>query len=181
MKINHSALTQSRRAVLAALTALSLLPAAAVAQSRVTLGWLERVRLEPWGLLAKAKLDTGANTAAINATDIENFERAGNPWVRFTLALRHRGASAPPLRLERPLERQVNIKARGSARVDTRPTVKLEFCLGQERYETLFALVNRSNFNYPILLGRRFLAKVAIIDPAARFTTPPHCPARAGH
>jgi hypothetical protein len=158
-----------------AMLAILLSPPLA-ARERLTLGWLERIRLQPWDFVVKAKLDTGAKTAAIHATDIERFERDGKPWVRFKLALNHRDPKSQTFLVEKPLERDVTIKLRGTPKNDPRPTVRLQFCLGGKRYESLFTLVNRSKFNYPVLLGRRFIADLAIIDPAMRYSTEPTCP-----
>lgn len=159
------------------LISLAMLSAAALAREPLKLGWLERIRLHPWDIVAKAKLDTGAKTAAIHATDIEQFEKDGKQWVRFKLALDHRDPKSETFLVERPLEREIRIKMRGTKKKsDTRPTVKLQFCLGGVRYEALFTLVNRSKFNYPVLLGRRFLADLAVIDPAARYNSTPTCP-----
>ncbi len=140
------------------------------------LGWLERIRLQPWDIVVKAKLDTGAKTAAIHATDIERFNKNGEKWVRFKLALDHRDPKSETFLVEKPLERDVTIKLRGTKNNDARPTVKLQFCLGQKRYEALFTLINRSKFNYPVLLGRRFLADIAVIDPASKYNSTPTCP-----
>jgi hypothetical protein len=140
------------------------------------LGWLERIRLDPWDIVAKAKLDTGAKTASIHATDIKRFDKDGKKWVRFKLALDHRDPKSETFLVERPLEREVTIKLRGTDTNDARPTVKLGFCLGGTRFEANFTLVNRRKFNYPVLLGRRFLADMAIIDPAARYNSTPTCP-----
>ncbi|MCC7120879.1 MAG: ATP-dependent zinc protease [Gammaproteobacteria bacterium] len=149
---------------------------AAAARDKLELGWLERVRLQPWDIVLKAKLDTGAKTAAIHATDIERFDKDGRKWVRFKLWLNHRDPGSETILVEKPLARDVTIKLRGTDKNDPRPSVKLEFCLGGNRYQALFTLVNRKKFNYPVLLGRRFLADIATIDPAARYNTDPTCP-----
>ncbi len=162
---------------LAVLVGASLLAQAPRADDPQTLGWVEAIRLQPWDLVMKAKLDTGAKTAAIHATNIERFERDGQQWVRFKLAVDHRNDQGEPLVVERPLARDVTIKLRGSGKNAERPTVHLQFCLGGRRYDALFSLVNRKKFNYPVLLGRRFLAGVAAVDPARRFTADPRCPA----
>lgn len=146
------------------------------AREPLQLGWLERVRLQPWDMVVKAKLDTGAKTAAIHATDIEYFDKEGQAWVRFRLSLDHRDPAAETLLVEKRLERDVKIKLRGTEKTSLRPGVKLEFCMGDKRYQALFTLTNREKFNYPVLLGRRFLAELAVIDPAAKYNTTPTCP-----
>lgn len=163
-------------AAFAVLFALAALPLNGAARDKLELGWLERIRLQPWDIVAKAKLDTGAKTAAIHATDIERFDKDGKKWVRFKLWLNHRDPGSETILVEKPLARDVTIKLRGTDKNDARPSVKLEFCLGGKRYQALFTLVNRKKFNYPVLLGRRFLADIAVIDPAARYNTDPTCP-----
>jgi hypothetical protein len=146
------------------------------AREKMELGWLERIRLQPSDIVLKAKLDTGAKTAAIHATDIERFDKDGKRWVRFKLWLNHRDPDSETITVEKPLARDVTIKLRGTDKNDARPSVKMEFCLGGKRFQALFTLVNRTKFNYPVLLGRRFLADLAVIDPAARYNTDPTCP-----
>lgn len=152
----------------------------AAARDKLMLGWLERIRLQPWDIVVKAKLDTGAKTAAIHATDVERFEKEGKAWVRFRVALDHRDPKSETIVVEKPVVREVKIKLRGTGRTATRPTVKLEFCMGGRRYSALFGLIDRSKFNYPVLLGRRFLSDIAVIDPGLTYLTDPVCPKPAG-
>ena len=77
----------------------------AEARDKMELGWLERVRLQPWDIVLKAKLDTGAKTAAIHATDIERFDKDGKQWVRFKLWLNHRDPGSETITVEKPLAR----------------------------------------------------------------------------
>lgn len=168
---------RSRMATMLALVlALLAVTQGAAAREKLELGWLERIRLQPWDIVLKAKLDTGAKSAAIHATDIERFEKDGRQWVRFKLWLNHRDPGSETISVEKPLARDVKIKLRGTDKSQSRPSVKMEFCLGGKRFQALFTLTNRERFNYPVLLGRRFLTDIAVIDPAARYNTDPTCP-----
>jgi hypothetical protein len=163
-------------AALALVLALCAISQGVAAREKMELGWLERIRLQPWDIVLKAKLDTGAKSAAIHATDIERFDKDGKTWVRFKLWLNHRDAGSETITVERPLARDIKIKLRGTDKTQSRPSVKMEFCLGGKRFQALFTLTNRERFNYPVLLGRRFLTDIAVIDPAARYNTDPTCP-----
>ena len=66
------------------------------------IGLREWIALPDLGVAGlRAKIDTGASTSALHATEIVEFERDGQPWVRFTahlgtlVQLRHRHCEAP--------------------------------------------------------------------------------------
>ncbi len=129
------------------------------------MGWLETVFLRPMNLHATAKLDTGAKTSSVHASKIEHFNRDGAPWVRFEF-IASKGKEAT--KIERPLVRKAVIKERLS-RSSTREVVLLTICKNGKEYETEFTLNDRSNFNYPMLLGRSFLAGIALVDSSETF------------
>jgi hypothetical protein len=136
-------------------------------------GWLERIVVKEQGKVVKAKLDTGAKTSSIHATHIEEFERDGEPWVRFDLGDDPDG-DGKPVTVEKPVVRRTRIKDHHSPST-RRQTVELEVCMAGVRHRVQFTLADRSNFLYPILLGRRFLAGVAVVDPAKKYLTQPEC------
>lgn len=79
------------------------------------------------------------------------------------------GADSPkPLVVERVLVRTAYVKTHGGP-ATKRDVVKLTLCKNGRDYETEFTLDDRSNFNYPLLLGRSFLENVALVDPSATF------------
>ncbi len=52
------------------------------------IGLREWIALPELGLAGlRAKIDTGASTSTLHASDIEPFELDGQPWVRFTAHL----------------------------------------------------------------------------------------------
>jgi hypothetical protein len=129
-------------------------------REKAVMGWLESVFLKPWNIRVTAKLDTGAKTSSLHADDIEHFTKNGQEWVRFTLT----GAEDDKtVVVERPQVRTVYIKER-RARATKRDVVTMVLCKNGRDYETEFTLVDRSNFNYPVLLGRSFLKDVALVD-----------------
>lgn len=132
---------------------------------KVVMGWLETVFLLPSNLPVTAKLDTGAKTSSVHARSVEHFTQQGKEWVRFRFQA-ERGDST--ITMERPLVRTAVIKERQS-NSSTRDVVMLSVCKNGRVYETEFTLNDRSNFNYPILLGRSFLENVALVDASETF------------
>lgn len=136
-------------------------------------GWVERVELLDGKFDMKAKLDTGAATSSLDATGIEQFRKDGERWVRFTVTGPETGDTVV---LERPLVRNVRIVRHNGAH-QRRAVVQLPICLGKHRREVEFSLIDRSNFIYPVLLGRSALDDVALIDSASTFANYPACEA----
>ncbi len=146
---------------------------AALADDKV-FGWVEKATVEPWGVEVKAKLDSGALTSSLDARDIERFERDGEDWVRFRLKLEDEASGeAFSEWLELPLYR--NLRLRGAGGIDRRPVVLMEVCLGDTVYEEQFSLRDRGDMNYPLLLGRRTIGHLGLLDVRDTFLTDPDC------
>jgi len=149
--------------------------ASTAGSTKVIAGWLEKVQVSVAAdHPVTAKLDSGALTSSIHALDIESFQKDGEPWVRFDLVLGGKKENPLVIRTERPVTRHVRIKEHDGNH-NRRPVVDLEFCFAGHHYSTQFSLVDRSQFNYSILLGRRFLAGTALIDSGSTFITEPGC------
>lgn len=161
--------------LIALLVSVQLQAKSAVRAPKLVLGWLETTQLSGAEMRIKTKLDVGAKTSSMQATNIEYFERDGKPWVSFDFtAIGVNTKHEQTLRREGPLMREVTIKRHGAANV-TRPVVTQEFCLYNQIYRTEFSLTDRDKFNYAILLGRSFLSEVALIDSSETFETRPAC------
>ncbi len=149
------------------------------------MGFVEWVVMKDTGLRMKARLDTGAMTSSLHATDVEEFEKDGEEWVRFRLPLDdHNDIDSPEnqgivLEFERPLERTVLIKRKGASS-QKRYVVRMEFCIGGKMHETQFSLTDRSHFTYPALLGRRFMSDDnVLVDSADSFLAEERCDYKA--
>lgn len=156
------------------LALLTLLALPALAAEPTLYGRYENIGLPELKLTLKAKMDTGAYTASLSARDIELFKRDGEEWVRFRLAAK----GADDTVYEHLLARISKIKNRAeesededAVAISKRPVVDLKLCLGDELRTVEVNLVDRSGFNYPLLIGAKALRELdAAIDPAKRFT-----------
>lgn len=144
--------------------------AAAAGSGKLLLGWLENIRIYPGGMIMKAKLDSGARSNALHAENIKVFERDNVAMVSFTILKDHDDLASESIPLELPIEKQVNIKLRYTPERDERPVVKLDICIAGTRHTSLFSLAERTDFNYPVLLGREFMQEFILIDPSESFT-----------
>ncbi|WP_290794954.1 RimK/LysX family protein, partial [Halomonas sp.] len=58
---------------------------------------------------------------------------------------------------------------------DERPVVLMKVCLGDTIYEEQFSLRDREEMNYPLLLGRRTLTHLGLLDVRETFLQRPSC------
>jgi hypothetical protein len=129
-------------------------------------GSVERVAVEPGGLIMEARVDTGAETTSIHAEDIQLIEKEGKRYVHFTLL---DAASGEQIPLELRLRRQVLIKQHG-AESERRYVVRMWLTLGETRSRVDVTLSDREVFEFPLLVGRNFLMDAAIVDVSRRHT-----------
>jgi hypothetical protein len=145
------------------------------AEDKQLVGWLEKVHIYPGNLVIHAKLDTGAKYSSLNASHLTEFTRNGEQWVRFKVISRY----GKTVTFERKVQRVVKIKRHG-AKPQIRFAIRLGICLGGSYEEAEVNLVDRSDFNYQMLIGRSFLKGKVIIDPSLKYTTKPNCKGISG-
>ncbi len=133
-------------------------------------GWTETARLLPSDLELAAKLDSGAENSSLHVERKRFFKRDGRRWVRFTVE----GESGRRVAFERRVLRKASIK-RHTGGSDVRPVVAMTICLGGTVKEVEVNLVDRSRFEYPLLIGRSFLTDEFLIDTSATNLQPPAC------
>jgi hypothetical protein len=152
-------------------------PSWAVSRKKDIFGWVERVEIGKSRLKMEAKLDTGADTSSLDASKIRRYrERDGDRWVEFLVIDRNSGRR---IRYKKRLIRYAYIKEHEGPS-QRRPVVQVEICLGDHLDEVEVSLVDRSGFQYPVLLGRNALENVALVDAGESFTTEPTCPSEDG-
>ena len=138
--------------------------------SKMTVGRQEQVWLEDIQLALPARVDTGAETASLDAHNIELFERNGKRWVRFEIVHPDTGKA---LLLERKLKRTVSIIQSNTSEAERRPVIKLGITIGHIKQSAEFTLSNRSHLDYQLLIGRNILKDVMIVDVSRINIAPP--------
>ncbi|MCQ3827927.1 ATP-dependent zinc protease [Microbulbifer elongatus] len=131
-----------------------------VAKDKLVLGSEEYFVIEPGALRLKALVDTGAATCSLSVGDMTPFERDGNDWVRFNLS---DGGDAEPLKIELPIKRHVRVARPGFER-QRRPVVNMSLSIGEVTHMVEVNLVERGEFEFPLLVGRNFLKDAAVVD-----------------
>lgn len=136
---------------------------------RVVIGEAEWIYLPILKRHFEARVDSGAATSSLSATQIERFERDGKRWVRFQLQHDDEAADGS-LTIEAEVVRTAVIRQVSNDETERRPVVRLTLNLGQRlQQEAEFTLTDRSQMSYPILLGRQFLRDVVLIDVGRKF------------
>ena len=145
--------------------------AQAATQEMEILGWVENVQLPALGIELKAKLDTGAETSSLDARIIKKFRKSGRRWVRFAVTDRE---NEEELVIVRERVRTIGIVQHEGTR-QTRPVVEMKVCIAGRILQTEVSLIDRSEFIYPLLLGRSALGSFALVDPGNTFLSKPEC------
>lgn len=155
--------------------ALLALPGIAAAKERAPqqLGWVEKALIRPENIEVKVKIDTGAKTSSMHAEDVEHFQKDGEPWVRFTVALEDANGKHVSERFARKVVREIDV--RGAAGAEERVVVRMEICLGNQVYREQFSLNDRDDMIYPVLIGRRTIEDLGVVDVTKTFTIEPDC------
>jgi hypothetical protein len=139
-------------------------------QAPMLVGWVERVALYPGGFIVPAKVDTGAVTCSLHAPDPTLYEREGNKWVRFRI----KDSEGKEVTIDRPVVGTRRIK-RHFGGYQERLVIKMGVCLGTLYRETEVNLVDRTGFEYPMLIGRSFMDNALVVNPSAKHTVEPVC------
>ena len=134
----------------------------------VTLGSLEKVYIDVVKSYFIARVDTGAATSSINAVDMQKFERDGKKWVRFHVS-DDEVAVKDRKWIESPIVRHVKIRQASLEDLERRPVVELWVKIGSVHEKAQFTLTDRTQMDYPLLLGREFIQDVAFVDVSRDF------------
>ena len=117
------------------------------------IGWREWVGLPDLAIKAvKAKVDTGARSSSLHASDIQEFERDGKLWVRFNVHPSQRKKQKVVQAEAEILDHRLVRSSSGKA--SQRPVILTTVQLLGARWQVELTLADRSKMGFRMLLGR---------------------------
>ncbi len=122
-------------------------------------GWHEIADLPDLGISKlPVKIDTGAKTSSIHATDIEVFKIGNIRWIRFQTEK----ANGEQINIETPIFDQRQVKS-SNGQTETRYVIETLLSLGGHHWGIQLTLADRSNMRFKMLLGRRAMNNIQVV------------------
>lgn len=134
------------------------------------MGWRELVALPELGLAAvPAKIDTGARTSSLHATVLDRFERDGTDYVRFAVDFGRQHV--------RQVCEAIQVDRRGitssNGETQMRLIVKTPMRIGAVEFRAEISLADRSDMQFPLLIGRTALRRRFVVDSGSSWLQSP--------
>ncbi len=141
-------------------------------------GWRELVQLPELGLHElPAKIDTGARTSSLHGHVVEEFERDGEQFVRFSVDF--------PEPQVRQICEAVHVDIRGitssNGKTERRYVIKTPLKIGETEFRAEITLADRSDMKFPMLIGRSALRRRFFVDSGHSWLQTPGRDAVRGH
>ena len=131
-------------------------------------GWREWVSLPgigvPW---VKAKLDTGARTSAIHAFDIEELEKDGDLWVRYSIHPWQK-TDVGAVDVEHKVHDMRTVRS-SSGYAEERFVVMMDIRLVARTITAEVTLSRRDEMGFRMLVGRQALRQGFVVDPGRSY------------
>lgn len=132
------------------------------------IGWREWVSLPELRITSiKAKIDTGARSSALNAFDIEIFNREEQDFVRFKVHP-HQRNSVNAIAAETKLLAIRQVRNSGG-QAELRPVIQVLVALGGQQWPIEMTLTNRDVMGFRMLLGRQAVRHRFLVDPGSSY------------
>ncbi len=126
---------------------------------KMILGQKEYVYVKEANATIDARIDTGASQSSISASDVVEFERNGKKWLRFNIVHNDRTVT-----VEAPYVKQTKLRQSSIDGYSYRSVVKLNIKIGDYATEAEFNLIDRTQMQFALLIGRNLLTDIAVVD-----------------
>ena len=131
------------------------------------IGWKESVDLPEWGIRhITVKVDTGARRSAI---DVDNIKELGKGKIQFDIAVDRKNRDLTKTVVANILH---NTHVRSSnGEQSERYFVETLIAIGEQTRQIELSLISRHQMTYRMLLGRKALEGMFIVDPSQAYIT----------
>lgn len=130
-------------------------------KEKVLIGRVEWVELPDLKIKLKARIDTGAKTTSLHATNIEEVEQRGELFVKFQT----QDLEGKTIQVVRKVETTQKV-SNTAGFVSKRYVIKEKLKMGSIEREVSINLNDRSKMDYKFLVGRNLLLGRFIVDVA---------------
>jgi hypothetical protein len=131
------------------------------------IGWKESVDLPEWGIRhITVKVDTGARRSAI---DVSNIKELGDGTVQFEVAVDRKNRSLTKTVVARILH-TTHVRSSNGEQGE-RYFVETTIAIGEQTRKIELSLISRHQMTYRMLLGRKALEGMFIVDPSRAYVT----------
>lgn len=126
-----------------------------------TIGWKETIDFIDFEIFdVPAKTDTGAKTSVLHCEHIELLKKGGKQFVKFTPLNNELSGGKSftlPFHKERKIKNSFGLE-------ENRFIIRTRVQLFNESFDIEISLRDRSNMEFPMLLGRSFIRKKFLVD-----------------
>jgi len=128
-----------------------------------TIGWREWVGLPEFGIEAiKVKVDTGARSSSIHASNVREFVRDGEKWVRFKVHPIQRKKDVT-VKIEAKIIEYRSVRS-SSGKATRRPVITTQLTLLGITWPVELTLASRDEMGFRMLLGREAFRRRFLVD-----------------
>ncbi|TGM64632.1 hypothetical protein EHQ94_18870 [Leptospira meyeri] len=122
------------------------------------IGRVEWVEFPNWKLKLRARIDTGAKSCSIHAVNIERLTENGEEYVVFETFVDEK-----PVKLKSRFVKEAKVSSTSGVS-EKRIMIREVMKMGKIKEEVIINLNDRTNLNYPILIGRNYLMGKFLVD-----------------
>ena len=127
------------------------------------IGWREWVGLPEFGIKAiKVKVDTGARSSSLHASNLREFNQGGEKWVRFKVHPVQRKKDAT-VEIEARIIDYRSVRS-SSGKASIRPVVITKLTLLGITWPVELTLASRDKMGFRMLLGREAFRDRFLVD-----------------
>lgn len=115
----------------------------------------------------KARVDSGAKTSSLQATNLKIFNKGAQEWVKFEVNPLQENRSIAIACEARLIDRRMVKSSSGIS--EERLVVKSPITLGDDTFEIELTLANRDTMEFRMLLGREAITERYMVNPALNY------------